>query len=257
MDDAEARAILREHGEEPPKRGKLTDEWRTKAESLRMDHLLEGDDYDGGVSAEDFSGESVTEAAEPPPLPAEQKPRRVKRARKPLRERIAASTAAKPKRKHPRVSVAPLVSEFWGLLGGMAVQVDRPLGTCLQLQAPVAGVVLEDVVKGTIVDRGLQPLARAEDKAKKVAALVMPPLCVAGLEMAQRLPDDQRKQREAILYPVLIQSLILSERVAGEYAEQIMEQVQRDGPARERAENTARLIFGEAPQPADRETVPA
>jgi hypothetical protein len=89
MDDAEARAILREHGEEPPARGKLGADWTGRAETYREGAAPPGDDYDEGVTADDFT----TVAGDPPdPAPvAERKPRRVRAsaaARPSIRERF-------------------------------------------------------------------------------------------------------------------------------------------------------------------------
>jgi hypothetical protein len=278
MDDAEARAILREHGEEPPRRGTLGQSWRDRAADLAA-HGPNGDrpadlagDYDQGVSEADF--DSVSAAADPPPpvpnvpadvpaaaagtTAAEQPPRRVKRPpRKPLAERVReaatgkAKAKGKGKKQHARVRVDRLISHGWNVLGGLAARVDPPVGRCLQMQSPVAGLILEDVVKGTFVDRALQPIARGEEKAEKIAALVAPPLLVAGLEMAQQLPDPQRKAREAILFPLLVESLVLSERVAGPYADQVIERATEDEPARERAAQLINAIFATPTVAAD------
>ena len=261
MDDNEARAILHEHGEDPPKRGRLAPKWHELAEGYRPG-AADGDSYDGGTSPEDF-GEPVSVAAPPPDtptLPAERRPRKPRASRPTLRERVT-SAKGKPKTKgkpKPRVSLAPLIGHFWSGLGGLAAQIDVPVGRCVQMQAPVAGFIMEDIVKGTVADRALQPLARAEDKGKKAAALFGPALCVAGLEMAQRLPDPQRKAREAILWPMLIQMLILGEEVAGEYAPAMAERIEREGPAREHAEKLASLIFAQPPgTPAEAEPATA
>src|SRR6516162_1807621 len=275
MDDAEARAVLRQGGEQPPARGKLGADWMERAAELAASATGQngaepgepGDDYDQGVSAADFDEVSV--ADEPPSSPAagqvEQPPRRPSRGRgrgrRSLADRVrAASSSGKGKAKpkhHPRVRVDGLISRGWEFLGSAAMRVDPPLGRCLAMQAPVAGLVLEGVVKGTFVDRGLQPIARAEDKAEKVASIVLPPLIVAGLEMAQRLPEPQRKAREAILWPLLVESLVLGERVAGSYADEVIARAERDGPARERATRVASAIFAvpmEQPATSERET---
>ena len=275
MDDAEARAVLRQGGEQPLARGKLGADWMERAAELAASATGQngaepgepGDDYDQGVSAADFDEVSV--ADEPPSSPAagqvEQPPRRPSRGRgrgrRSLADRVrAASSSGKGKAKpkhHPRVRVDGLISRGWEFLGSAAMRVDPPLGRCLAMQAPVAGLVLEDVVKGTFVDRGLQPIARAEDKAEKVASIVLPPLIVAGLEMAQRLPEPQRKAREAILWPLLVESLVLGERVAGSYADEVIARAERDGPARERATRVASAIFAvpmEQPATSERET---
>lgn len=254
MDDDEARAILREHGEEPPARGRLAPQWKTRAEALRADAPAEP--YDGGVSDADFAPEDVSVAEPPPELPAERKPRRPARQRKSLRERID-SAKAKPgakKKARPRVPVDRLISRAWDMMGGLASRVDVPLGRCLQMQAPVAGLIMEDIVKGTFADRALQPVARAEEKAEKGLALIGPPLCVVGLEMAQQLPDDQRKMREAILFPLLIESMVLWDRIAGDKIDELAVRIKADEPARQRAAELAAVIFGQA---AEAEKEPA
>lgn len=269
MDDAEARAILREHGEEPPKRGTLGASWRDRAQELAdfgpapfpsANGAEPADDYDQGVTPGDFDG--VSTAADPPGVPAaaaaappasrEQRPRRPKRERKSLADRVRSASSGKPKTKkhHPRVRVDGLISRGWALLGGMAARVDPPVGRCLQMQAPIAGLVLEDVVKGTFADRALQPIARAEDKAEKVGSIVLPPLIVAALEMSQQLPEPQRKAREAILLPLLVESLVLGERVAGQYSTEILERAARDEPARQRAAELIGMIFAVPPDGA-------
>lgn len=255
MDDDEARAILREHGEEPPKRGQLGKQWRLRAEELRpggpaAEAETEGQDtYDSGVSDADFG---VTEAAEPPPLPAERKPRRVRAPRKSLSDRLKSGgkTGSGARKRQPRVPVDRLISRAWEMMGGLAGRVDVPLGRCLAMQAPVAGLIMEDLVKGTFADKALQPIARAEGKAEMGLALLGAPLCVVGLEVAQQLPEEQRKLREAILWPLLIESMVLWDQVAGDKAEEIIERANREAPSRQRAEQLASLIFAGPPAPS-------
>lgn len=253
MDDDEARAILREHGQEPPARGKLAQHWREAAESLRQDGPAPGPDYDGGVTDADF----VTTADLPPepPVIPERKPRRRTRVSTPsIRDRLKGKPKPKGRPKHPRVPVDRVVGMVWEAFGRMFTPVSPPTGRCLRLQAPVAGLILEDVVKGTMVDRALQPIARAEEKGKKVLALAGPPACVLALEMAANLPEEQRQLRAAFLMPMLIESLMLWDDVAGDKLEAQMERERRDGPRRERAEQLAAMIFGAVPgtaEPAD------
>lgn len=252
MDDAERRAILREQGEEPPKKGKLGPDWVARADEIKA-KITGAPAYDGGVTDADFA--DTTAAAEPEPapvLPAERKPRAIRTPAPSLRERFTrkpkagAKKSTTAKKKLPRLSLAPLIGEVWGVMGGLAGRVDVPLGRCLQMQAPVAGEILEDVVRGTIVDTALQPVARAEDKAKAVGALVLPPALVVFIEHAQTLPDDQRKMREAFAWPMLVQSLMMYERIAGDKMAQMAERIELDAGAMERAENAARLIFAMA-----------
>jgi hypothetical protein len=265
MDDAEARAMLREHGEEPPARGKLGADWLTRAESYRQDHP--GGDYDEGTGPDDFVA-----AADPPPEPVadgqvvapERRPRRPARSRTPLRDRLAGRQAkAKPKvkvkRKGPRLSTADLITDVWAGIGGWVSRIDPPLGTTLIIESPVAGPALDDVVKDTFLDPALQVAVKYQAKGKVVGALILPPMCVAALEHAQTLPEEQRLMREAFIEPILDRSLVMLARVMGEQAEEIQRRITEEAPAREEAEKLKALIYGMRRQPAapDPEPVPA
>ena len=94
------------------------------------------------------------------------------------------------------------------------------------MQAPVAGVIVDDLVKGTPVDRLLQPLARAGERGEKAVALVGPPLLTA---MITARPE---------MYPALRPMLKMS----------LMSWLTVSGPAMKKAqENAARFAedFGD------------
>jgi len=82
-----------------------------------------------------------------------------------------------------RVSIESIVSGVWGFGALMLSKEPRalPVARCLDMQAPVAGIVVNDVAKGTVLDRVLQPLARAGEKGGKAAGLIGPPLLVAAI----------------------------------------------------------------------------
>jgi hypothetical protein len=123
---------------------------------------------------------------------------------------------AKPKdtkpathKKLPRVSVANLVSSGWGL-GAMALMRNGnavPVARVLQMQAPVAGVVVDDLVKGTPIDRLLQPLARAGERGEKAVALLGPPILVAMI--------TARPEMYPALRPMLKMALVSWVTVSG------------------------------------------
>lgn len=260
LSDEDRRAILREHGHTPPAKGKLSGHWRDLVDDIRTGaepgSPEPGESYDAGVTAADFPDP----APEPdgavegtPVIPAERRPRRVKPQRPTLTGRLkgARGKAAARKPKRPRVPVDRIVSRFWDVLGGLAGRVDPPLGRCLQMQAPVAGLILEDVVKGTMVDRALQPLARAEEKGEKVLALAGPPMLVLALEKAQGLPPQERAMREAVLLPMLEESLHLWTKIAGDKVAEKARRDAEDGPAREQVAELLAMIWPEPePEPA-------
>jgi hypothetical protein len=291
MHDSEARAILRAHGEDVPGRGKLGADARARAVHYADQDAgpadLIGDDYQDGTSPDDFGPEPVDaaepgradapvdlEPAEPPALRPEQRPRRPKRGAYDSGKAAGPSPAGRfrnwakqPRqpggRPHKRVPVDGLISSVWAAMGGLAGNVDPPVGRVLTMQAPVAGVILEDVVRHTAADRVLQPIARAEVKAEKVLALVGPPTIVAALEATASLPEAQMRARQAILLPLLERSLILWLRIAGDKVEEMAKRQAAEAPAREQVQELVRLIWPPLPteepatDDAERETVDA
>lgn len=103
----------------------------------------------------------------------------------------------KVKRNKPRVSVADLITGGWWLLSKAAEPVSAPMAKALAIEAPIAGMMLDQTVKGTMIDRVLQPFARAEESSKVIAALITPPLLVGVIDknpaMAQTLLPVLRK----------------------------------------------------------------
>lgn len=169
----------------------------------------DGDQLDAAAAAD------VSEPGPPPDDLAEKKPRAVKTPRgrglAALTSRARSDGKAKKgsARKGPvrdRVPVDKLIAGGWRMLAGLA----RPLpatSRLLKLQAPVAGVLLEDSVRGTLVDRVLQPLARAEEGGKLLGALLGPPLIVTFM---QAQPSSW-----PVLMPLLRESLLIWCEVAG------------------------------------------
>ena len=85
----------------------------------------------------------------------------------------------------------------------------------MSYQAPVAGLILEDAVKDTVVDRLLQPIARGKDRGQAAVALIAPPLIALALERAATLPPQQQQMQVALLMPLLKESLRMWMVVAG------------------------------------------
>jgi len=259
MDDSEARDILREHGETVSTRGKLA----TAAKGRATEYPAAGDTYTDGTAPDDFTSPGETVAGDPPDttpaLPPERPPRRVRAPRRgpTLKERLSGTGKDKGKKRHPRVRVDGLISSAWAAMGGLAGQIDPPLGRTLVMQAPVAGLILEDVVKGTAADRVLQPIARAEEKAEKVLALLAPPAIIVALEASQTLPPEQRQVREAILIPLLRRSLVLWVKIAGDKADEMITRAAEEGPAQEQADKLLAMILAPAVPNTPQEPVSA
>ena len=153
---------------------------------------------DPGDLEPDDPGADVTGAAAPPSAPAAEDTRQAERrpARPPaarsagrgvlgwFRGRAEGAGKAKPRpkgaggaRRVARVSIANLIEDAWSQMAWAASSMP-PMQRLLQAQAPFAGIALEDGLAGTVVDRALQPVARAEDKAKAVGGLMCPPMAL-------------------------------------------------------------------------------
>jgi len=260
-DPAVVRAVLRENGHDVPAHGRLSGEWIDAYEAIVA--AADGDqppdpgpgpepgEYDAGVSAADFPDEDD----EPPAPVAEQRPRRPGRARGPsaktLRARLSGGrggAGSRKKKKHPRVPVDRLVGRVWEGLGRMATPAVPPVGRAMQWQAPVAGLILEDMVRDTVADRALQPIARAEATAEKGFALVGLPVVVGALAASQGLPEDQRLLRQAVLVPLLREIIVMNIRIMGDKAEEIAARQAEAGPLNDRADQIMAMFFAVPPE---------
>ena len=84
-----------------------------------------------------------------------------------------------------RVSAADTLGDVWSGVGSLAIRSGRhaPLGRCLQFQAPVAGEMLDEAVKGTFVDKlVLQPVVKTRGRFDLLGAVMGPPLIVLAME---------------------------------------------------------------------------
>ena len=140
--------------------------------------------------------------------PPEKKPEPVTRPRGIAKIR-ASLAGADGKGKRKRTSLARVVGSTWGLAARVMASspASIPVARVLQLQAPVAGVIVDRLAKDTIVDRVMQPLARMSEKSDTIMALVGPPLLVAAIS---HNPDNAQ-----FLAPLLRESLTLWIDIAG------------------------------------------
>jgi Lsr2 len=122
-----------------------------------------------------------------------------------------------PRPRPGRVSIENVLSTGWGIFAmALARRPEAiPVARVMDMQAPVAGLLGEELLKGTLIDRLLQPLARGGAKAEMAVALVGPPLIV-GIMTAQ--PGT---------FPVLRPMLKMSMMTWMEVAEPQMRKVQK------------------------------
>lgn len=119
--------------------------------------------------------------------------------------------------RKPRVPVDKAIGLIWtgaaravALIGPTMLPVSR----VLVMQAPVAGMLLEDSIKNTAVDRVLQPLARVQSGGDLAIAMVGPPLITAAIA--------NKPQTYPALRPFLRYSLMAWIRIAGPKLEQLV-----------------------------------
>ena len=163
-------------------------------------------------------------------------------------EPLAPTTERRPGRgRSSRVSVAELLSQGWASLGGLADRTPSttrladgttPAGNCLRFQAPMAGEILDDTLKGTVIDRRvLQPVSRSVGKIDVVISMAAPPAIVYGIQA--------HPERAPALVPLLYAAI---SRSLPQYVE-AMKKVNRK--MEQRAAAAADLFIEGMPEGAD------
>ena len=219
--NTDVRKWAREHGIPVTNRGPIAAELRERYEAEHGDGTADpivfgGPGYDGGVTEADFppaledraDPRIPAEAPEAPAdvddhqaqTPARQEETRPKKVTAPNafqrwrdRNKPKAAARAGAGRKRARVSLAGLIEDTWSQMAWAATPLP-PMQRLLHAQAPMAGIALEDALRGTMVDKALQPFARAEDKAKAVGGLMLPPMALMGV--LATAPQPQQVQTD-------------------------------------------------------------
>lgn len=258
--DAQMRAELRDRGHNPPTRGRLGADWVALWES--GEGLGDSEEpwaaavgAAAAVTDSDFAGahhEQVT-PERPPKKPKAAGGWRARLGlddtgpgkRKSGREKTGPRTA---KPKHDRVPLDRLGEALFDGLARATRTLDPPLSRCFALESPIAGMMAEDALAGTLVDRGLQPLARAQAKSRVLLALFGMPLGIIGLEQAQTLPPRQRALREAVILPTLRECAVMWIEFAGDKLAEKADRDAKRGPLYEEADELIKfLLYGQPP----------
>jgi hypothetical protein len=178
--DADIRAWAKEADVAVPARGKVPDAVRVQFMDANPGSDNPGLSADEGVPAHGYADADAMPTR--PQTAAQGHPDEVAPTRAPSRfgiGRRSKSPVSRGKTEHRRVSLESLASGAWTLLGQAASSRGLvPTGRALMLQAPVAGMILEDTLKGSVTDRILQPLARGGETAKELGALFGVPMLV-------------------------------------------------------------------------------
>ena len=123
-------------------------------------------------------------AGEPPD--AEETPPTPGAKRKPW-DRLRVPKDGKPRGGGKRVSLETWAARAWKGLAYVAGAGHTPTSRVLNMQAPVAGIVVDGMIRDTLPDKFLQPLARMGEGGKDVVALVGLPLLVFATERKPQL----------------------------------------------------------------------
>jgi len=274
---AEQRAWLRDQGHDVPARGRLRPDLAQAYADAHPAGIPDmPDDPDWDLNDESL-GMADPEDMEPSvPMQPERPPRTARTARADARTSRGHTRTdrwvgrllgdgkgpdkAKPgakKKTKPRVSVEKFTSRMYGHAGRILGSIAPATGRCVQAQAAMAGVLLEDVVANTVVDRFMQPAARAEEKLDKVFALFAPPAVVFAIELNQQAVEtgartpQQGMVRQAMLMPVLRESLAIGLEVTEEYADQIKARLEKNAARDAEVDKLIAMIFGQAEATAE------
>lgn len=275
---AEVRAWAREQGLEVNARGAIPADIIAQYDSWHNDRLPDPDYTDPGDNA------GVTEADFPPapegdlfigetaaPPKRERRPRTVKAARpKPGAKgwkQLFGGTQAKVKGKGgPRTDLSEFAEDTWRDLAMLSAGVMPPVSRVLTVQAPYAGVVFDEAVRGLpVVDAVLQPVARASVSLRALNGLLGPSfftaaICVQGQwEMeadgvTPKFGDDGRMiptTRTAMMFGGLKYSLLQMSRTAD--LSKVQERAEVDAERMRAVDQLVDFIFPmprKAPAPA-------
>ena len=189
--DSEIRAWAVEHGIHVSSKGRVSEAVRNAHRAAHNGEAAPVPDYPDGMTDADFDmaeaelpddlADDMTEMTPRPVTPkagSRTIPTRLSGAFR--RGKTSAAPKGKGKGKHPRVSTADLIGSAWRI-GAKVAQPLPPMYRTLRLQSVIAGPLLDDAVKGTVVDPFLQPLARLSRAGETVSALLAPNLAIGAM----------------------------------------------------------------------------
>lgn len=200
----DVRAWAREQGYDVQARGPLPDEIRDAYHLAHSPAVVPGTvlgSVTDTVSEADFPAapDDYPTVPAPPAPQQERRPREVKPKSgggmlAGLRGMFGGSSAKGKGRgkkiSHPRVPLGDFVEETWSDLGWLAAPLP-PLARLFELQAPYAGVVVDETVAGTAADAVLQPFARYGTAFRALNGLFGPVVFTTAICLEGRyLQDD-------------------------------------------------------------------
>lgn len=201
--DTDIRQWARDRGMSVGERGRLpgdvTDAWRAEHPGEEDQVVLVDDGPGAELAPVDVAGERAGVDGERPP--SDSTPSGPAR----LWRKLKARASGRHKR---RASLDWVGMMGWGMLAQIAASNGAlPTARVMEMQAPTAGLILDQALSGTLADRLLQPIARGGKRAQAAAALIGPPLLVTAISI--------HPEKINTLGPVLKECLIQWALVAG------------------------------------------
>jgi hypothetical protein len=270
----DVRQWAREQGENIGARGRIPPDVQARYDDAHRPGVIPGeviDDPSMGVTEADFPPEDDYDESAAAPEAAHKSPARERRPRtvKPppakggIRERIFGTGKPRaPKGRtatRTRISLSNFAEETWSDLAFLAAPIP-PLARILDIQAPYAGVVFDDQVRGTVVDTLLQPVARYSGMLRGLNGLVGPPvyvgmICMTGAQV-QAVDQDGKllfnggepvmvyDRRTQMLFQGLRYSLLQMTKITEVNADAIMARRQASEERMAAVEIMIATIFG-------------
>jgi len=252
---AEKRAWLIDNGYDVPERGKLRPDLEDAWTAGHGDEWPSDEDLDQVLAGE------PEPVVRPEVAPSRKRTRRTTSERRDSlvsrlvfgegRKKQAPTRSRTRKVVHERVSLEKFTGRMYGLAGKIFQPISPAAARCIDMQGPMAGVLLEDTLKNTMADRILQPLARAEDKLDVAFALMAPPVACAGIEiidaqLAQGVPEAHLPGllfRRGVTMQILREGLRTGLEITEKFADEIAARAQRRAESEEKVDELIALIF--------------
>lgn len=159
-----------------------------------------------------------------------------------LRDRLKPPTVITDAPTGRRRSLERWCDRGWRVVARLAGAPDTPTGRIMTMQAPVAGMMLDDMAKGTIVDRIAQPLARFAESSGEAWGLIGPPLMVYTIEKIGPAPVLVEALRDSLKEWVTVAGPAMARQRARE--RKVLEAAQAFAGEGERVDSVDALVDG-------------
>lgn len=163
-----------------------------------------------------------------------------KQAKRRLRDRLKPPAAITDAPAGKRRSLERWCDRGWRIVARLAGAPETPTGRIMDLQAPVAGMILDDMAKGTVVDKLAQPLARFAESSGEAWGLVGPPVLVYAIERIGPAPVLVEALRDSLKEWIAVAGPAMARQRARE--KKVLESAQAFAADGEKIESVDELV---------------